>query len=173
MTPLSDVKGVGPAMERALRDRGIESAEDLVIAADADLLSLRGLGPHRVKTIRAAAETLLAAEPKATGSSPEPRATEDKQSAPKSAAPKEAPARTAKIVQLVPLSTPVEKPAKKKKKKLTVSETKAIKARKKAQKAVKEFEAELKKAKAKLAISEAKLAKAEGRKSLKQKEKKG
>ena len=163
MTPVSKVRGVGPAMERALQEKGITKAEELAVAPEADLLSLRGLGPHRVRTIRTAAADLIAATPAAPL-----KPTRSKVAKP---AKTDARGKSAEVVKLVPIADAPEPPAKEKKP--GKKEERAIKARQKARKAVREFEAELKRARAKLAKSEAKLAKAEAAKPSKKEKKKG
>lgn len=55
MTALKDLKGVGPALEKALKDQGITSVEALAAISEKDLSKVPGIGAARAARLKQAA----------------------------------------------------------------------------------------------------------------------
>ena len=95
MTHLSDIAGIGPVLERQMRDRGIASVDDLSRAVPSDLTPIAGLGPRRAQKLIDAARLLLqdptAAAPAAPGR-PARRRRARRSAEPTASAPSPAPA---------------------------------------------------------------------------------
>lgn len=60
MATLSEVKGVGPATERALVERGYKTAKQLAKAKPGDVVIVSGIGEIRAAMLIDAAKALLA-----------------------------------------------------------------------------------------------------------------
>ncbi|MCB1365795.1 MAG: helix-hairpin-helix domain-containing protein, partial [Rhodobacteraceae bacterium] len=61
MTSLDKVRGVGASLERALREHGIATAEDLAAKTPGDLALVPKIGSARAPALIASARALVAA----------------------------------------------------------------------------------------------------------------
>ena len=62
MTSTSKVRGVGPAMEKALAEQGFNSAEDIAAATPERLNGVPGIGAATAPRLIAAAKAVVASE---------------------------------------------------------------------------------------------------------------
>ncbi len=170
MTKLSDIRGIGPALARALSDRGVATPQDLAAARPEALCALPKIGPRRAEALIAAARAALTASGAAPDPAPDPTAAAAVPASPVVTAlvksrggRSKTPSKPGKDRRVVPMRTaaphpaePAEDPAARAEteaeiwaRKKAKAKAKAEKAKRKAELLTAEFEKAKKKAKAK------------------------